>query len=71
MTDHLQKYLEDNKEDMSKMFSLNPHDRLLAAIQNAIEIEASKGIDYSKERIEVKVEFRNNSAIVNATKVNK
>lgn len=71
MTDHLQKYLEDNKEDMKKIFSLNPHDRLLAAIKSAIEIEASKGIDYSKERIEVKVKFENNSAKITAIKVDK
>ena len=64
---HLVKFLDENKENLIKSMSGNPEERLIASIDNAIEIEKSKGFDPITENID----FDNGNLTIHAVKVKK
>jgi len=68
---HLVKFLDENKENLIKSMSGNPEERLIASIDNAIEIEKSKGFDPKTEKIKVNIDFDNGNLTIHAVKVKK
>ena len=68
---HLEKFLEENKEMLIKSLSADPQERLNAAIANAIELEKSKGFDPKTEIISVEITPGKNSVQITAIKKKK
>ena len=68
---HLEKFLEENKEMLIKSLSGNPQERLAASVANAIELEKSKGFDPKTEIIQVQITPGKNSVQITATKKKK
>ena len=71
---HLQKWLEENKEEvLAQMSSTDQNEMLMIAIRNAINLEKSKYSDWDDKKHYIKVELRplNNALEVYAVKKDK
>ena len=68
---HLETFLNENKENIIKSMSGSSEERLMASIDNAIAIEKSKGFNPKTEKIKVTIDFNNGNLTIHAVKVKK
>lgn len=71
---HLQKWLEENKDSvLAQMSEKDPMERVMLSIQNAMDLEKSKYPDWddNKDALKVKIDQGNGNLTINVQRIDK